>query len=369
MKRYCFLAGLILLAVSPIVAGQDLFPSIGSAGSLPLINDIESRAITMENPEGLPGEGGKTRGGRKGSPCYTDLEPGETFALMDFEGCGVIRHIWLTVRPNQDHYRNAILRMYWDGSETPSVEVPLLDFFGQAHGVNKSMASSLSCVTEGRGLNTYIPMPFATHAKITLENDSESTIPNVFFQIDFDLHKSLPENTGRFHAQWRRQNPTVKKDDYVIVDQIDAPGVYIGTMIGVRTLGPNWWGEGEFKFYIEDDKEFPTICGTGTEDYFCSAWGLGTYQNDYHGCTLNQKVDDDTTYVSLYRWHLTDPIRFPSLNKLTVQQIGWRNGLYERSDDWCSTAFWYQIGINKNFPKLPDRAARSANLPDIEKMK
>ncbi len=370
----------ILLAILGIVCclpggvlGQmdatNLFPSVGHPGSLPIITDAESRAITMENREGLPGQGGKARGGRKGSPCYTNLEPGQSFALMDIGGCGVIRHIWLTVPPNQEHYRNAILRMYWDGSDTPSVEVPLMDFFAEAHGVGKPMGSQLMTVTEGRGMNTYIPMPFRTHAKITLENDSESTIRAVFFQIDYELLDLLPPNTGRFHAQWRRQNPTVEKEDYVIVDNIESPGVYIGTMIGVRTLGPNWWGEGEFKFYINGDEEYPTICGTGTEDYFCSAWGLGTYQNLYHGCTLNHSVDEDTKYVSLYRWHVTDPIRFRSLNKLTVQQIGWKDGLYERSDDWCSTAYWYQIGVNKNFPELPDREARSAALPDVEKIK
>jgi hypothetical protein len=343
-----------------------MFASTGSVGALPLITQGQSRAITMENPMGLPGQGGKAGGGRKGSPCYENLEPGQVHTLMDIPGCGVIRHIWMTIPPNQDHYRNTIIRMYWDGSETPSVEAPILDFFAQAHGVNKPLNSSMICVTEGRGLNCFFPMPFSKGAKITLENDSGSAIRKVFYQIDYELLPSLPANTGRFHAQWRRQNPTVKLQDYVIVDQIDAPGVYIGTMIGVRTLGPRWWGEGEFKFYINEDTQYPTICGTGTEDYFCSAWGLGTYQNYYHGCTLNKKVDEDTTYASLFRWHPTDPIRFQSLQKLTVQQIGWKDGLFERSDDWCSTAYWYQIGINKNFPTLPDRQARSADLPSTK---
>lgn len=366
--RYFSLFLILSLCLSGMqVFAQDEFSMFGNVGSLPLILDVESRAITMENPNGLPGEGGKAGDGRKGAPCYLDLKPGETFSMMDIEECGVIRHIWMTVRPNQEHYRNAIIRMYWDGSDIPSVEAPLLDFFAQAHGVNKPLESTLICVTEGRGLNCYFQMPFAKGAKITLENDSESTIPNIFFQIDYDVLPSLPENTGRFHAQWRRQNPTVKKDDYVIVDNIDAPGVYIGTMIGVRTLGPNWWGEGEVKFYVNGDTAYPTLCGTGTEDYFCSAWGLGTYQNLYHGCTLNEKKNEDTRYVSLYRWHVADPIRFKSLKKVTVQQIGWRNGLFERSDDWCSMAYWYQKGINRHFPELPDRAGRSANLPEIEK--
>lgn len=373
MKKPWFLALILVVlafltsCVSPTKTIS--VPSIGNISALPLITNVQSRAITMENQNGLPGEGGQTRNGRKGSPCFKNLEPGQTHTLMDIQGCGVIRHIWMTVPPNQEHYRNAILRMYWDGSNIPSVEVPLLDFFAEAHGVNKPLNSSLVCVTEGRGLNCYFPMPFNKGARITLENDSDSTISSVFYQIDYELLPSLPKNTGRFHAQWRRQNPTVLTQDYVIVDKIDSPGVYIGTMIGVRTLGENWWGEGEFKFYINGDDTFPTICGTGTEDYFCSAWGLGTYQNAYHGCTLNQQVDKQTSYVSLYRWHINDPIHFQSLQKLTVQQIGWNKGLFERSDDWCSTAYWYQLGINQHFPPLPTHDDRSANLPSKEKSK
>ncbi len=339
--------------------------AMGTASSLPLITDAESRAITMENPQGLPGVGGQAKAGRKGAPCFNNLKPGETLTLMDIPDCGVINHIWITIRPNNDHYRNAILRMYWDGSDIPSVEVPILDFVGQAHGVSQPVYSSLTSMTEGRGFNFFFAMPFAKGAKITLENDSESNIGSVFYQIDYDLLKKLPHNTGRFHAQWRRQNPTVELQDYIILDNIDAPGVYIGTMIGVRTLGPHWWGEGEMKFYINDDKEFPTICGTGTEDYYCSAWGLGKYQHLYHGCTLIENVDDNTNYISLYRWHVTDPIRFKRLQKLTIQQIGWNKGLYERSDDWCSVAYWYQLGINQNKPPLPDRAARIANLSPL----
>jgi hypothetical protein len=342
-----------------------LFQSSGSLGALPVISGGQSRAITMENPMGLPGQGGQALNGRKGAPSFDNLQSGQTHTLMDINDCGVIRHIWITIPPDQEQYRNVILRMYWDGSDTPSVEVPILDFFAQAFGVNKPLQSSLVCVTEGRGLNCYFPMPFEKGAKITIENDSTQNIQKLFYQIDYEILPALPKNTGRFHAQWRRQNPTVPMQDYVIVDHIDAPGAYIGTMLGVRTLGKWWWGEGEFKFYMNGDNDYPTICGTGTEDYFCSAWGLGTYQNYYHGCTLNHKVSDERTFVSLYRWHPSDPIRFHSLQKVTVQQIGWLDGLFERSDDWCSTAYWYQIGINPNFPILPDRDARSANLPNM----
>jgi len=331
----------------------------GNPMALPMIAGARSRAITFENPRGEPGQGGKARGGRKGAPCYRHLDPGTRFTLMDVDGPGIIKHIWITIPPgNVDHMRNVIVRMWWDGEENPSVEVPFLDFFAQAHGIQRPLYSALVTATEGRGFNCYFPMPFE-HAKIEFENQSKSKVSMVFYQIDYDLVDALPPDCGRFHAQWRRQNPTIKKQDYVILDNVERPGVYIGTMIGVHVHGPGWWGEGEFKFYLEGDDKYPTICGTGTEDYFCSAWGLGTYQYLYHGCTLNKDG-----WISLYRWHVVDPIRFRKLKKVTVQQIGWGNeGLFERSDDWCSTAYWYQLEPHTPFPPLPDREARMADLP------
>lgn len=330
----------------------------GNPMALPLLTTAKSRAITYENQKGEPGQGGKAREGRKGAPCYPDFDAGTKFVMMDIDGPGIIKHIWITIPPyNVDHMRNVIVRMWWDHEENPSVEAPFLDFFGQAHGFQRPLYSALVTATEGRGFNCYIPMPFSEHAKIEFENQSDSKVGALFYQIDYDLVDGLPRNCGRFHAQWRRQNPTVQKEDYVILDNVKQPGVYIGTMLGVHTHGPNWWGEGEFKFYVDGDDEYPTICGTGTEDYYNSAWGLGTYQYLYHGCTLNEDG-----WISLYRWHVVDPIRFKELNKVTCQQIGWNKGLYERSDDWCTTAYWYQAEPHTPFPTLPDKAARMADL-------
>ncbi|MFQ5807805.1 MAG: glycoside hydrolase family 172 protein [Phycisphaerae bacterium] len=336
---------------------------------LPIIPDgVVSRAITWENRTGEPGAGGKARGGRKGSPCIPLIKNGETVTLMDIEGCGVIRHIWITIPDRSpEALRNMILRMYWDGCALPSVEAPVGDFFGMAHGRTAEMTTAYTTMTLGRGFNCFFPMPFATHAKITITNDMPDgrEMRAFFFQIDYELRDRLPPSTGRFHAQFRRQNPTVEKRDYVVLDGVEGPGMFIGCVIGVRALSEDWWGEGEMKFYMDGDTDYPTICGTGTEDYFCAAWGMGLYQTPWHGCTLNLRNDYfKHPLVSMYRLHAKDPVHFRQSFRATIQQIGWRrpDGLFERSDDWCSLAYWYQLKPNRHVPPLPDRNARTADI-------
>jgi len=350
---------------------------------LPLIPaGVVSRAITAENLKGEPGQGGQAANdplgvGRKGSPCFHGIENGKTATLMDIDGCGVIRHIWITVSERDPQaMRNMIVRMYWDNSPTPSVEAPMGDFFGTAHGRTVDMASAYVSTPKGHGFNFWFPMPFNTHAKVTVQNDIPDgrKIGQLFFQIDYELRDRLPANIGLFHAQFRRQNPTVEKQDYVVLDGPEGPGMYVGTVIGVRALGPNWWGEGERKFYLDGATDFPTICGTGSEDYFMAAYGMYEFQAPYHGCTLNLTNDFfKHPLVSMYRWHGPDPIYFTKTIKATIQQIGWRKeGLFERSDDWCSTAFWYQAKPISKMPPFPDREARTAGIlepPKAEKKK
>ncbi len=377
------LAGLIL--VTGLMAGlagcQSLVggPEVGYAaigGDLPLIPDgVVSRAITEENRSGARGAGGmasdaKLGPGRKGAPCIRDLQNGETATLMDVEGCGVIRHIWITINDRSpEALRNLILRMYWDGSEVPSVEVPFGDFFGTAHGRVVDFNSAYVSVPLARGFNCYFPMPFGTRARVTLHNDLPDGKPMrlVFYQIDYELRDRLPANTGRFHAQFRRQNPTVLKQDFVLLDGAEGPGMFIGCVIGVRPLGPRWWGEGEMKFYMDGDTDYPTICGTGTEDYFCAAWGMGEYHKPYFGCSLylDAKKFPPHGLVSMYRWHEKDPVYFRKSFRAEMQQIGWGDdGLFERSDDWCSVAYWYQLKPISRIPALPDRAARTVDLQE-----
>lgn len=356
---------------SPTVCNQQ-YTSV--ADNLPTIpNGVSSRAITWENRKGLPGQGGKAAGklgvGRKGSPCMGKVRNGDTATLMDIDGCGMIRHIWITL-PVRDpiEYRNLILRMYWDNSEIPSVEVPVGDFFGMMHGKAVHLDSAKISAINGKGLNCWFAMPFRTHARITIQNDMPEgrDLDLIFFQIDYELHDSLPDNVGLFHAQFRRENPTTQKQDFVLLDTTEGPGYFAGCVIGVRTLGEHWWGEGEMKFYIDGDSDFPTICGTGTEDYFGNAWGMDLYQTSYIGCTLLERLPENAEgleLISMYRFHVKDPIYFKESLKATIQQIGWfPDGLGERSDDWSSVAYWYQLKPAKQRPALTDKTERTAGI-------
>jgi hypothetical protein len=351
------------------------------------LKDLQSRAATAENRTAAPGAGGRARDGRKGAPCLSPLAKGETATLLDHAGPGVIRHIWCTIPPgNVDHLRNTILRMYWDGQTYPSVEVPLGDFFGVAHGRQVEMSSALVAMQDGKGFNCWIPMPFREHARITVENDSGSDVAMFFYQIDFTHGDALDETAGAFHAQFRRSNPCPLHEDFVILDGVEGRGAYLGTVLGVRSRYRDcWWGEGEVKFFLDDDGRHPTICGTGAEDYIGSAWGLRQIVTPHQGAPL---VDGETGFYSIYRLHVADPVYFRRRLRVTVQQIGFGdmerarahfgddfrgyhaagthdndpNGMFDLSDDYCSVAYWYQTLPSRPFPQLPDRAKRIADL-------
>lgn len=351
------------------------------------LKNLKSRAATAENPEAKAGGGGTANNGRKGQPCIWPFEAGKTHTLLDTAGPGIIRHIWCTIPPGQPlHLRNLILRMYWDGQTHPSVEVPLGDFFGMAHGRQLPITSDLLQMQSGKGFNCWIPMPFKKHARVTIENDSGEEVSMFFYQIDFTLDDELDENTGYFHAQFRRMNPCPQGEDYTILDNISGRGTYLGTVLGVRSRCPaGWWGEGEVKFYIDDDDKRPTICGTGAEDYVGCAWGLETVDSPCQGAPL---INNPLGLYSFYRLHHRDPVCFRKTLKVTIQQIGFAdiekfrevydgdvveyppagaqknpNFRYvERSDDWSSVALWYQELPAAAFPQLPDRNARSADL-------
>lgn len=344
------------------VPGQDV-------SRLPELRDSESFAVTAENPTGEKGKGGVSSSplgaGRKGSPSIS-VPPGKTVSLADIRGSGCIRHIWITVPPPPKEFRagpnlwrDLVIRMYWDDSHTPCVEAPLGDFFGIGQGASVSLVSQMVTVSEGRGLNCYWPMPFAKSARIEVENQGPSNFGQSFFyQIDFERTRKPDRNLAYFHAQWRRENPTTLKRDYTILEA-EGRGHYVGTMLSLVPLSGNWWGEGEVKFYLDGDRDLPTIAGTGTEDYFGSAWGIGEFNTPWHGCPL-----ESGGRVSLYRWHVPDPIRFKRDIRVTIQNIGYGDkGLFERSDDMCSTAYWYQTEPHKEFPKLPSVVDRSPGKP------
>ena len=296
-----------------------------------------------------------------------------TATIMDVEGPGTIRHIWMAVSsmsPNATttgEARADVLRFYWDDEPTPSVEVPLSDFFAVGHDRFAPVNSAMVVDLPRNGLNCYWPMPFRKHARITFTNDSAKEVGLVTFQIDYEAGP-VPAEAGYFHAQWRRARMERSNPVHTILDGVSGDGRYVGTFLSLTQLSNGWPGEGEVKFYIDGDTEFPTIVGTGTEDYFGADWGFPeNYSTLYLGNVLPHKAVPIDEYDagmewSLYRWHVPDPINFHKNLKVTIQGLGWwPNGKYQPlDDDVASTAFWYQKEPHALFPKLPSLSERWA---------
>ncbi len=364
---------LIVLLTTDVCAKKSGFNGLNTGiENLYRLSRAKSRSISPENFTGEKGKGGMaTEGtgkkaarelgqGWKVSPSVR-IKPGQTFVLADIEGPGAIQQIWMT--PTR-HNRFNILRFYWDGEEIPSVECPVGDFF--ANGWNKyAQVSSLAvCVNPGNGYNCYWIMPFRKRCKITMENIAEKTMI-LYYQINYTLTE-IPKDAAYFHAQFRRTNPVPYKQDYTILDGVKGWGHYVGTYMcwGVNNNG--WWGEGEIKFFMDGDTEFPTICGTGTEDYFCGSYCFRVdkkyveFTTPYAGMPQVLRPDGEyqaNTRFGLYRWHITDPVRFEKDLKVTMQALGWRSGgrYLPLQDDISSVAFWYQAEPHAPFPKLPSK--------------
>ncbi len=330
---------------------------------------VKSRSISFENPTGEPGNGGKAESnlgvGRKGFPSK-GIEAGETVVLCDIKGSGSINHIWMTggFKDNTEALRSMVVRAYWENQEYPSIECPLGDFMGAAHAKINSYQSVVHSTGINAALNIWLPMPFAEHAKITLTNEGERNV-GLYYQVDYTINEKHPDNFGRLHVCFRRENPTTLKQDFEILPKRTGQGRFIGAVIGIRALEGNWWGEGEIKIYMDGDTEFPTICGTGSEDYVCLSYGIQQTPFMYHGCSL-----DKNGFISMYRWHLPDPVYWEKECRITMQQIGWSgekkketgSALYERQDDWSSATFWYEPVPSEKLPYFPDLQARTANL-------
>ena len=353
-------------------------------GNLSRLSRAKTRSISPENLTGEKGKGGMAvegtgaihaRGlgqGWKISPSVA-IGAGKTFVLGEIEGSGAIQQIWLT--PARVRLRDLILRIFWDGQDHPSVEAPLGDFFACGWGTYAQVNSLAVCVNPGKAFNCYWEMPFRRSARLTLENRDPDDEAIIYYQINYAL-TDVPEDAAYFHAQFRRQNPLPFKEDYQILDGVKGQGHYVGTYMAWGVNNAGWWGEGEIKFFIDGDKDFPTICGTGTEDYFCGAYNFdaGTidpsfprayteFTTPYSG--MPQVIRPDGTYRSqqrfgLYRWHIADPIRFSDDVRVTMQALGWRTEKENRRylplrDDIASVAFWYQMLPTGKFPQLPDK--------------
>lgn len=343
-------------------------------GNLSRLSRAKTRSISPENFTGEKGKGGMATEGT-GANCARDLgqgwkispsvriAAGTTFKLADIDGPGAIQQIWMTPTGN---WRFSILRIYWDGQEHPSVECPLGDFFASGWGKFSQLTSLAVCVNPGSAFNCYWEMPFRKKCVMTISNIADEDM-TLYYQINYTL-TDVPEDCAYFHAQFRRVNPLPFKDVYTILDNVEGQGHYVGTYMAWGVNNNGWWGEGEIKFYLDDDKEYPTICGTGTEDYFCGSYNFENrethqyqeFSTPYAG--LHQVIRPDGVYKSqtrfgLYRWHITDPIRFENNIKVTIQALGWRSyGKYlPLQDDISSVAFWYQTLPTVKFPELPDR--------------
>ena len=343
-------------------------------GSLPLLGRGRTRSISAENPTGEKGKGGMAIP-QPGEPkpvasarAADDLGQGwkvrpfirinarQTATLMDVAGSGIIQHIWLVEGLN----RGLVIRFYWDGEETPSVEAPAPDFFAVGHGRFAPVNSLAVVVNPANAMNCFWPMPFRSRAQITLSNETDRDVELVAYQITY-VETEVPAAAGTFHAQYRRAG-TAERNPYVILDDIKGRGRYVGTFLAWTQLEKGWFGEGEIKFFMDGDAQFPTICGTGTEDYFLGSYGFPKpYSTMYSGTVLPSSENaDPPNFWSLYRWHIQDPINFERDLRVTIQALGWgKDGKYKKlSDDIASVAYWYQTEPHAPFPKLPALADR-----------
>jgi hypothetical protein len=355
-------------------------------GNLYRLSDAKTRSISPENFSGEKGKAGMADPADKDKPNvanatnaardlgqgwkinpFVKIKPGETFTMAEITGPGAIQHIWMTPTGK---WRFSILRIYWDDETEPSVECPVGDFFGMGWNEYSPLVSSSICVNPGSAFNSYWMMPFRKKCRITMENINDAEAMSLYYQIDYTL-TDIPSDAGYFHAQFRRENPD-ESSVYTIIDGVKGKGQYVGVYLAVGVNNNGWWGEGEIKFFMDGDSKFPTICGTGTEDYFCGSYDFETKKNVSDGdetaytefCTpysgLPQVIKGDGHYnvmqrFGLYRWHIMDPIRFDSDLKITIQDLGWhQDGRYlKQHSDIASTCFWYQTEPHAKFPKLP----------------
>ena len=380
---------ILLFSFLPIAAlPQNKFNGLDmNMGNLYRLSDAKTRSISPENFTGEKGKAGMADPANKDKPNvanafnaardlgqgwkvnpYVRIKPGETFTMAEIDGPGAIQHIWMTPTGK---WRFSILRIYWDNETEPSVECPVGDFFAMGWGSFAHLSSLAVCVNPGSAFNCYWAMPFRKKCKITMENISDADQMTLYYQIDYTL-TDVPSDAAYFHTQFRRLNPDVTSD-YTIVDGIKGKGHYVGVYMAWGVNNNGWWGEGEIKFFLDGDTKFPTICGTGTEDYFCGSYNFETVRKNTAGiaerdytefCTpysgLHQVIRGDghdqvKKRFGLYRWHIMDPVRFEKDLKVTIQDLGWRQGgrYLAQKSDIASVCYWYQSEPHAIYPMLP----------------
>jgi len=341
MKRYCFLT-IIAVFAAGFAQGDPL-------SELPLLKEGTSQRASSCDPNW-----------QNGNADARPIQPGKTLTVAELEGPGVITHFWNTISAEDRGYpRLLVLRMYWDGEPNPSVECPIGDFFGIGHGLDVPYTSlPVSVTSNGRARNCYWPMPFRKSARITVTNEGRKPVRAFYYYVDWRKLPEVDEAAGYFHAVYRQEFPAAMGRNYLLAD-IEGRGHYVGTVLSVRQHTPSWWGEGDDFFFIDGETE-PSLRGTGSEDYFCDAWGLRQMATPYYGCPVMQGYDAyDLTTV--YRWHITDPVIFQKSLRAEIEHKGVafdeegkvRTGFEERADDFSSVAFWYQTEPHKPYAPMP----------------
>ncbi|MHB1001188.1 MAG: glycoside hydrolase family 172 protein [Armatimonadota bacterium] len=368
-------------------------------------DQVETRWFTFENTKGEKGRGGKSNFGRKGSPC-TMIQPGETLVLADIKGSGTIRRMWSTLwQRDPEAIRSLKIEMFWDGAKTPAVQVPFGDFFFHSMGNMATFENACFSSPEGRSFNCFTPMPFKKGAKIQVTNESDKA-NGIYYEVNATLGDKHNDNMLYFHSYWRRENMTTLRQDMTILPSIEGRGRFLGCNIGVRLhpfMTNFWWGEGEVKAYLDGDKDNPTLCGTGTEDYIGSGYGQGLFSNMYQGnqLVINSKTEPKIPVAyGFYRLHVPDPIYFHKDARVTIQVMGGPSyqqmldsmdkdpslrfmkagdgsqyytreelekdpnhaWVMERIDDYCATAYWY---MDKPENKLPPIMAQQDRIKDL----
>jgi hypothetical protein len=358
---------------------------------------VSTRWASPENPDAAKSNSCINDDGRKRAESFS-LASGHSRTLLNLsETSGTIRRIWITIDDRSPKMLRGIkLQAYWDGESSPAISCPLGDFFSNGLGEMATFQSSLFASPEGRSFNCYIPMPFRKGAKIVVKNESDTDLSMFYYDINCTIGEDHPAEMAYFHSYWKRENPTQLKQDYEILPLVKGRGRFLGCNIGVIAdtvvYFSTWWGEGEVKMYIDGDSDYPTLCGTGTEDYIGSGWGLGQFTTPYHGCTV---ADHKKFHYCFYRLHIPDPVWFQNDIRVTIQQLGYTNihtlqqlntsglelrhgdsavnipdlikekedgSLFERQDDWSSCTWFYLDTPENVLPELAPVSDRVAGL-------
>ena len=369
-------------------------------------NNSSTRWSSPENRNGIKEEGGRENNKAKGHP-YDTIVAGHSYSLLNIQSPGIINRIWITINDRSpEMLRSLKIEMFWDNEKKPAVSVPFGDFFGLGLGKTVTYENALFTTGEGRSFVCFIPMPFKRAAKIVVTNESNKTLRNIFFDVDYSLLKTWNDDYLYFHAYWHRDTATTPSQDFQLLPQVNGKGRFLGASIGINAnplYGTSWFGEGEVKMYLDGDKEYPTLNGTGTEDYIGSAWGQSKFINRYTGCTI---ASDLLLQYAFYRFHVPDPVYFKTGCMVALQQIGgaptdsvtayqknnaplivvstdngklypqydknyplqlnnnspkgWTN--FYRSDDVCATAYFYLDTPSDNLPKIQPVELRVYNL-------